>query len=90
MASGTSWPLFLSFWLEEPNSGISSMDFRRLRKATNVVWFIYYTCQAFVQCEIRSVWIRQIWFARSSCAIYLLHAYNQSIQNALYWRGRQN
>jgi len=90
MASGKSWPLFVSFWLDEPktHSGISSMGFRRLRKAINVVWFIYYTCQAFIQCEIRSVW--QIWFACSCYAIYLLRAYNQSIQNALYCRVRQN
>lgn len=40
MVSGNYWLLFVSFWLEESGLGISSMDFRRLRKAINVVWFI--------------------------------------------------
>lgn len=43
-------------------------------------------------CNVKSdqCGMRQIWFACSSCTIYLLHAYTWSIQNALYSSGRQN
>lgn len=66
------------------------MDFRRLRKA--IMWSGLFIILVRRLCNVKSdqCGICQIWFAHSSYAIYLLHTYNQSIQDALYCRERQN
>lgn len=89
MASGKFCPVFVSFWIDNPtHSGISPWILGDLEKQLMRSGLFIILVRHLCNVKSDQCGTRQIWFARSSYAICLFHAYNQSIHNTLCCEGK--